>query len=443
MENIPNNSISTLINQIFFHLTGFECKDQSIIRVNNEKLSVNGDLYFLPSLKLWKTVLVDKLNCNENCTNILQHCADIRHNELKQMEKINTNEKVFQSLILASKTWDLKITKCTLQNERVCLFLERPSVIKTIINTVIEKGRSFGRNASTNENICLTFLPDEQSELTSMRLQLIKNISERILDLQGYCVCKKVCPNAIMLSSKSHIETTEDCKRYVCGVVKNSETNTKETTLTWRKYVYNKMETIIELNDQKYLHTKKQDINDDPFIRNMAEATISFELLAIKPSRSVCINIHTSGDRSLTNTKGIPFILYNTARIAAIIKKYNEGISNGEYPELTNVEAVDFSVLDDEDEWELIYNFIMGYSQAIENSIKHKPTFQICPQVICMFLSRLCQKFSIYYRRIKILTEGYKHLYSKLIARIYMLKALEIILQNTLAIFNIESVSEM
>lgn len=45
---------------------------------------------------------------------------------------------------------------------------------------------------------------------------------------------------------------------------------------------------------------------------------------------------------------GIPFILYNTARIAAIIKKYNEGISNGEYPELTNIEAVDFSVLDDE-----------------------------------------------------------------------------------------------
>lgn len=41
------------------------------------------------------------------------------------------------------------------------------------------------------------------------------------------------------------------------------------------------------------------------------------------------------------------------------------------------------------------------------------------------------------------LQEGYKHLYSKLIARIYMLKALEIILQNTLAIFNIESVSRM
>ncbi|KAL2720370.1 FHF complex subunit HOOK interacting protein 2A-like isoform X2 [Vespula squamosa] len=394
-------------------------------------------------LKLWKTVLVDKLNCNENCINILQHCAHIRNTELKQTEKINTNEKVFRSLILASKTWNLKITKCTLQNERVCLFLERPSVIKTIINTVIQKGPSFGRNTSIHENICLTFLPDEQSELTSMRLQLIKNISERILDLQGYCVCKSVCPNSIMLTSKSNREITENCKRYVCGVVKNSETNTKETTLTWSKYIYNKMETIMEVNEERYLHTSKQNTKNNSFFQNMAEATVTFELLAIKPSRPICINVHTSGDRNLTNTKGIPFILYNTARIAAIIKKYNEGISNGEYPELTNIETVDFSVLDDEDEWELIYNFIVGYSQAIENSIKHKPIFQICPQVLCMFLSRLCQKFSIYYRRIKILTEGYKHLYSKLIARIYMLKALEIILQNTLAIFDIESVSQM
>ncbi|XP_047343208.1 DALR anticodon-binding domain-containing protein 3 [Vespa velutina] len=443
MENISNNSISTLIDHIFFHLTGFECKDQSIIRVNNEKLFINGDLYFLPSLKLWKTILADKLDCNENCTNILQHCAHIGNTVLEQVEKINTNEKVFQSLILASNTWNLKITKCTLQNERICLFLERPSVMKTIINTVIQKGPSFGRNASINENICLTFLPDEQSELTSMRLQLIKDISERILDLQGYSICKKVCPHSVVLTNKSHRETIEDSKNYVCGVVKNSETNTKEITLTWSKYIYNKIETIMELNEQKYLETNKQDTNEDSFLRNMAEATVTFELLAVKPSRPVSINIHTNTDRSLTNTKGAPFILYNTARIAAIIEKYNEGISNGEYPELTNIEAVDFSVLDDEDEWELIYNFIIGYSQAIENSIRHKPNFQICPQVICMFLSRLCQKFSIYYRRIKILTEGYKHLYSKLIARIYMLKALEIILQNTLAIFNIKSVSRM
>lgn len=143
-----------------------------------------------------------------------------------------------------------------------------------------------------------------------MRLQLIKDISERILDLQGYRVCKKVCPHSIMLTSKSHRETTEDCKRYVCGVVKNSETNTKETTLTWSKYIYNKIETIMELNEQKYRQTNKEDTNEDSFLRNMAEATVTFELLAVKPSRPVSINIHRRTDRTLTNTKGFSKLYY-------------------------------------------------------------------------------------------------------------------------------------
>ncbi|XP_015176639.1 PREDICTED: uncharacterized protein LOC107066492 [Polistes dominula] len=441
MENISNYSISTLINNIFFHLTGFEYKDQLIIRVNNEKLSTNGDLYFPANLTIWKNLLVVKLDCNNDCNNILQHYAHTRGIELKEVDKNDTNEKVLQSFISASKTWNYKITKCTLQKERICLFLDRPSVIKTIISTIIEKGSSFGKNPSTNKEICLTFHPDVQSELTSTRLKLIKDVSERILDLQGYRICKKVCSNSIVLTHKFNGKRSKDCNTYLCGVVKNLETNTKETMFTWSQYIHYKIKMIKEQNEHKYLNEDKQDI--DSFLRNMAEGAITFELLTIKPIRPVFVNVHTSANRSLTNTKGIFFIFYNIVRIAAIIKKYDEGISNGDYPELPDIKTVDFSILDNESEWELIYNFMVGYSQAIENSVRHIPTFQICPQILCAFLSRLCQNFSIYYSKIKILTEGYKHLHSKLIARIYMLKALEIILQNALAILNIKSVSRM
>lgn len=441
MENISNYSISTLINNIFFHLTGSECKNQLIIRVNNEKLSTNGDLYILANLTLWKNLLVVKFDCNNDCNNILQHYAHTRGIELEQVDKNDTNEKVLQSFILASETWNYKITKCTLQKERVCLFLDRPSVIKTIISTIIEKGSSFGKNPSTNKEMCLTFHPDVQSELTSTRLKLIKDVSERILDLQGYRICKKVCSNSIVLTNKLNGKSTKDCNTYLCGVVKNSETNTKETMFTWSKYIHYKIEMIREQNEHKYLNAEKKDKNSS--LWNMAEAAIAFELLSIKPIRPVFVNVRTNANRSLTNTKGVFFIFYNIARIAAIIEKYDKGISNGEYPELPDIKTVDFSILDDEGEWELIYNFMVGYSQAIENSVRHIPTFQICPQTLCTFLSGLCQKFSTYYSKIKILTEGYKHLHSKLIARIYMLKALEIILQNALAILNIKSVSRM
>ncbi|XP_014599233.1 PREDICTED: uncharacterized protein LOC106784333 isoform X2 [Polistes canadensis] len=432
MENISNYSISTLINNIFFHLTGFECKNQLIIRVNNEKLSTNGDLYILANLTLWKNLLVVKFDCNNYCNNILQHYAHTRGIELEQVDENYTNEKVLQSFILASETWNYKITKCILQNERVCLFLDRPSVIKTIISTIIEKGSSFGKNPSTNKEMCLTFHPDVQSELTSTRLKLIKDVSERILDLQGYRICKKVCSNSIVLTNKLNGKRNEDCNTYLCGVVKNSETNTKETMFTWNKYIHYKIKMIREQNEHKYLNAEKQDTNS--FLWNMAEAAITFELLTVKPIRPVFVNVRTSANRSLTNTKGVLFIFYNIVRIAAIIEKYDKGISNGEYPELPDIKT---------GEWELIYNFMVGYSQVIENSVRHIPTFQIYPQTLCTFLSGLCKKFSIYYSKIKILTEGYKHLHSKLIARIYMLKALKIILQNGLAILNIKSVSRM
>ncbi|KAI4501858.1 hypothetical protein M0802_003193 [Mischocyttarus mexicanus] len=439
MENISNYSISTLINNIFFHLTGRKCENQLCIRTNSKKISTNGDLYILVNLALWKNHLMVKLNCNNDCQNILEHYAHTRDTELEQVDNDDTNEKVLQSLILASESWNYKIRKCTLEKERVCIFLDRPSTMKTIINSVIRKGSSFGRNPFTNEEISLVYLTDKNSDLTNRRLKLILEFSTRILNLQGYRISYDINDNSIVLSNKSNKKLNYDWSTHLCGVVKNSETNVKETTLTWKTYIHHKMKMIGKQNLEKNLHMEKTDI--DSYFLNMAEATVIFELLSIKPIRPVNVNVDTSSNRSLTNTKGIHFIFYNIGRIKAILNKYNEGILDGKYPELPDIATIDFSVLDDEGEWELIYDYMVRYSEVIENSVRHKPTFQICPQTFCAFLSELCIKFSIYYSKIKILTEGYKHLHSKLIAKIYMLKALNIIFQNALTVLGIKYIS--
>lgn len=43
----------------------------------------------------------------------------------------------------------------------------------------------------------------------------------------------------------------------------------------------------------------------------------------------------------------------------------------------------------------------------LKDCLKYDPIFQVNPQVICIFLAKLCQKFSIYYRRIRILTVSF------------------------------------
>lgn len=45
---------------------------------------------------------------------------------------------------------------------------------------------------------------------------------------------------------------------------------------------------------------------------------------------------------------GASFVLYNTARITAIIEKYNGKKSAGEYPSLPNIDDVNFALLDQE-----------------------------------------------------------------------------------------------
>lgn len=73
MENTPSICMQKLINDITSYLSGNVCKNSSIVKVNNENLAINGELYFLPSLKVWKSVLKGTDKCDEKCTTILQH----------------------------------------------------------------------------------------------------------------------------------------------------------------------------------------------------------------------------------------------------------------------------------------------------------------------------------------------------------------------------------
>ena len=73
MENTSAISMQLLINNITSYLSDNTCKNTSIVKLNNENLAINGELYFLPSLKVWKNLLKDTDKCDEKCTTILQH----------------------------------------------------------------------------------------------------------------------------------------------------------------------------------------------------------------------------------------------------------------------------------------------------------------------------------------------------------------------------------
>lgn len=263
-------------------------------------------------------------------------------------------------------------------------------------------------------------------------------MAENIIKAHGYQISEDTDASRYDITTKSQ-RTDNRSKVLLCGVAKNPWTKTKETKITEVEYFDGKLAESSGDNGHKLPSSDlpKEDENSVP--KRIAEAAIAIEFLAVKPSRAITI----ASDLGSVNVKGSSFILYNTARISAIFDKFEEERLRGNYPNLSDIEDVDFSLLNQEEEWELTYNFLLGYPEMIETCMRPNEDLEICPQYICSFLSRLCNKFSAYYRRTRILTEGRDHLLPTMMARLYLLKAVQIVIRNALRLLNIDPVSRM
>ncbi|XP_012287697.1 DALR anticodon-binding domain-containing protein 3 isoform X2 [Orussus abietinus] len=412
--------IRTLVDNILKELIGERIENVSVVKINSSNLSNNGDLSILINLCAWKDYISPEIE--DELMNILEYYF-YRNEQFILHSSDETAEKVFEALIHSSRNWPLKIEKCTLQKERVCIFLNRPHAMATAIKTIIEFGSNYGRALSNEKNFAIEVLPDFESHLTNVRLHIIKDVTRNILRLQGYQISENGHFKHI-LTVKSQGEIENNYKRIVCGVVKSSQMGTKEKELTWDMYITRIMDKLSHTVSQKFFSENAM-IDDYNDVLNIAKAVATFELLSVKPSRAVLLKADTNYIDNVINKKGGLFVLYNTVRIAAIFEKYNERRCKGMYPALTHIDDVDFSLLTQEEEWELVYNFILGYSKLIENGIRHEPTLEPCPQVVCAFLSQLCKMFSVYYCRFRVLT------------------SLQIVLHNALAILGIDRISHM
>ncbi|XP_043267988.1 DALR anticodon-binding domain-containing protein 3 [Venturia canescens] len=438
MEYSTNNfQIRTLVNKIQEELLGDLITGKTNIKVNNENLSRNGEISFPLNLLAWRDYIKNKTTF-ESCSNILEYYLHKKNCDTVGLTLQNIIKKATESLIITSRSWCIDIDRCLMHNDRICLFVNKKKTLEFAIKNAVRLGKDYGKKESTEKTVCLKINEDRDSDLTTGRLKLIKEASERVLELKGFKIVESQADFQYLLTTKSQGQLENGFSHCICGVVKNRDTNTKEIHLSWSEYVNAKIEELTSFS-----RLKCPDMSKESHLTNIAQAVVIFELLSIKPSRPVFIEIDHDPDQRISNSKGGSFVLYNAARISTILQKFKEGENLSDYPSLPEIDKVDFAQLCQEDEWELVYNFILRYPEIIEDSIRNEGTLQTSPQVICLFLSQLCQKFSIYYRRTRILTEGRDHLIPTMMARLYLLHALQIVINNSLAILNIVPVNHM
>ncbi|KAK0183210.1 hypothetical protein PV327_001273 [Microctonus hyperodae] len=305
----------------------------------------------------------------------------------------------FNLLQSCSKLWLPSLSSQYLDGDRFYLFLYRYDVFHKVIALVNQEKSRYGQQLVTEQRIGLTVNEDSESELTTARLHQIKYACEKLLMLHGYEINEDVVGYKYCFTTKSHGKINENVHRYVCGVVNNSAMKTKETDLTCEMYKQQKMIVLDKLNEEKAVDSDER----KAWLESITEAIVIFEFLSVKPSCSISV---TDSNKSITNEKSGVFVLYNAARIRAILEKFREGQLSGIYPELWDFHRIDFTKLHSQEEWEIVYHYLLEYPELIKKSVKHELKHEIYPNLICSFLISLCKKFSKFYRKERILTVG-------------------------------------
>ncbi|KAF9422694.1 hypothetical protein HW555_001688 [Spodoptera exigua] len=403
--------------KLFLYLTG-KPKDQRslLVKKHNENFCTHGDYSFPNSLKSWHEYVTYDQEADQATLTLLQAIG-----------------KECKDILEESQKWELAVQRAKEEKGRIYLFLDRPKTIRAGLIEGLRNNKVLSQKLSESvSEVQLDPSCEKESDPTSLRAKYVCNV------VKNLCTLGKV--NApIMVTAKSST-TCEGCHKVLCGTVLNSKTGAKEVTIRADDFIRLRQDEMTLIAQHKYGVRVSTDTKWKEFIAHLGESAVAFELLQTKPSSAVKINF----DCSAGSSKGASFILYNCARLETIIRTYNDKVADGTYPELPHFDDVDFSLLVQEDEWHLIFNYILGLPSLLNNSVEfNNRVCEFRPHQICSYLCSMVRIFSQYYRKTRILVEPRKHLLPVIFARIHMLKILNETLKTCLNILNIKSVSQM
>ncbi|XP_044005945.1 DALR anticodon-binding domain-containing protein 3-like [Aphidius gifuensis] len=420
-------------------------ENTKIIKLHNENLQTIGELSFPINFSAWKN-LVDIEESSKEPQNILEYYLQRVGKDTINLSLKEIEHQALELIKLASNDKSWTISKICLIKNRVCIFIDRTTIISSIIKQVIKENKSFGKDINKNTSISIKINEDFESNITTARLKELKNFTENILKIQGYKITIDNAQLKVLLSSKSQVKIDDDdVKIIVCGVVKNYKTQSKEISLNFDTYLNEKLDEVRELNNARMSESITEISNQDELrLTTIARSILIFELLGFRPSRSVVLGGNKEEENPNCRIKAGAFVLYNVARIETILRTFKERQASGLYPDNFNIDDVDFGILQSEQEWNLIWNFILGYKETLLNSVNYTgENLELCPQNFISFLSNWSYQFSVYYHRTRILTDGNKNLTSSMLVRIYLLKSFLIIINNALETMGLATVSSM
>ncbi|KAM6982482.1 DALR anticodon-binding domain-containing protein 3 [Tautogolabrus adspersus] len=239
-------------------------------------------------------------------------------------------------------------------------------------------------------------------------------------------------------SGATHIQ-----RHLVCGPVK-----TPGSQLTAAQYLQLRRGQMKEASEMKYGDQVEGQTWDD-IIRVMTSATVRFELLSTVHTSPVTLDVQKEGGLSTKGPRGGVFVMYNCARLHTLFDSYERGVEKGLYPEIPEGSQLDFSALKEEGEWLLLFNYLIPFSELLDQSGQALDCegggarVNIKTEQICKFLVSLSKDFSSYYNRVHVLGEPLPHLFNQMFCRLYLLRALRELYHSALDTLNLPPIRQL
>ncbi|KAJ8046952.1 DALR anticodon-binding domain-containing protein 3 [Holothuria leucospilota] len=178
----------------------------------------------------------------------------------------------------------------------------------------------------------------------------------------------------------------------------------------------------------------------------LVKAAITFDILSTALGSTVKLDLSPKTESS-ESRRGV-FVLYNYARLATLFDRFNGEVTKGVYPPLPPLNEVHFDVLREEEEWKLLFCYVMQFPDILRETLgdlysSTLPFFNPNPHKVSSFLYNLSRDLSVYYSRTHILVEPREHLLPTMYARLYLLKSVMLVMKEGLDLLDIEPLLQM
>ncbi|XP_044748221.1 DALR anticodon-binding domain-containing protein 3 [Coccinella septempunctata] len=404
----------------------------NIIRIHTKKIEQLGEISFPLKMKNWPDIIEHK---NENL-------STVSDSEIIEQSSQNTSEVDLQlsvgDLKCESEKWCLPLTDVRIIKDNIHLYFRRQRAFQETIQSCFSMERNYGAIQDCPK-YSLHIYDEKYSlsqyteiDLTYLRMIILKKVIQNLIDFKLQH-CSDSQSIKLYLSNKRYSDTS-----ILCGYVING--NGKKDSILSAEELFRKRSVDMRLMaEHKYGLRKQSSQLWDEYFEKLGKASVTIELLQNKPHKNVRVSLN---DLSCAN-KGASFIFYNCARLSTLFKEFERRVADGIYPPLSPIHNIDFSLLNQPEEWELLFVYIMQFPLLIRSCVRDAGKGIVNPHYLVSFLSSMCSVFSVYYRRIRILVTPKPHLIPTLNARIHLLRSLEQIFHKTLELLGIDPIEEM